>query len=302
MNEARDYAIKAAYPYHTAKATTQGEKTGFTGMSLTSDTPYFEFAIWSKEPFDAVTVLHHEAAPALMEPDSLNPDTYCTIYNTPQSTRIVLNRATDSLTLNGFTDKVFNRPEYYGFSLENGGSGLLYHALGLNSAAFEHFASGTTLLAGGAADLMPDIVIVSLGTNNCYGNNFDAGRLGGVADNFIRRLKQAYPDAALLITTPMESYKKSGRKRIPNPNVREAAVVIKAAAAKNGVACWDLFEAAGGNGANEKWYKRKLTSRDRIHFTEEGYILQADMLYDAFAKYYNSSLTLQKDSTACSNS
>lgn len=289
MNEARDYSISTPYGYKTSKITDKGidGKLGFTGMSVTFETPYNELKVWSKSPFNGLTVFHAPGAPMLCEPDELSVGSYCTIDNTPSSTRIVLSRDVDSLTLSGFVSEGYDDPTFYGFSLENGRPGVIYHSVGINGAAFEHFMNNTAIVDGAAAALCPDLIIVSLGTNNCYGNNFRYGQMYNTVDTFVRRLKEGYPEAAILLTTPMECCQRRGGRRVPNPNVGAAVEIICDVAVDNEVAYWDLYAAARGAKAMERWFPRGLANTDRIHLTENGYTLQGDMLYDALTRYYN---------------
>ena len=37
----------------------------------------------------------------------------------------------------------------------------------------------------------------------------------------------------------------------------------------------------GGLGSSNKWYQNKLMPRDRIHFTQLGYLMIADLFMDA---------------------
>lgn len=288
MNEAPDYSITTPYGYKYTKLTDKLEhKPGFTGISVTFETPYNELKVWSKDPFNGVTIFHSAKAPMLGEPDELSIGSYCTIDNTPTSTRISLSQKVDSLTLSGFTSAYYDDPTFYGFALENGEPGVVYHSLGINGAAFEHYGWNSTLLQGGAAPLEPDIIIVSLGTNNCYGGNFQAGQVYNCADGFVRALKDAYPGVPILMTTPMESCRRQGGRRTPNPNIVATVGILCDVAAASEVACWNFYDAAGGAKAMEGWFRSGLANTDRIHLTEQGYVLQGDMLYDAFARYYN---------------
>lgn len=288
-NEPPNYAITTPHKYNSYRASENGmtEKPDFTGVSVSFRNADAEFEIWSKTPFDAVTIFHHPSAPMLYPPDELMIGSNCIIENTATSTRIVLSQHVDTLKLAGVASLAYDNPTFYGFSLENGDPGVLYHAVGANGAAFEHISSRTTLTEGGAAPLNPDLIIVSLGTNNCYGNNFRSEQLRQVVRNFITNIKSSYPEAALLMTTPMESCNRSRGRYSVNPNVAVAAQVIAEEAAAAGVACWNLWAAAGGNGSHSAWHGRKLMQNDRIHLTEAGYSLVGDMLYDAIAGYYN---------------
>jgi lysophospholipase L1-like esterase len=285
MNEPRDYAITARYACRTAKATDRDPRgAGFTGVDMTFGAAYNELTVRCNTPFTGVTVFHAPAAPALDEPEWLNIGSYCPMANTPTSTYIPLAGEVDSLTFRGFTEGAQNDPTFYGFSLDNGRAGVLYHAVGVNGAAFEHMGA---VARGGASALRPDLVIISLGTNNSYGSNFREGQLYNVVDGFVREVKSAYPDAAVLVSTPMEACRKAGRRRVPNPNIVATGRIIRDVATANEVALWDLYAAAGGEGAMERWAARGLTNADRIHLTEAGYILQGEMLYDAIVRQFN---------------
>lgn len=276
MNEARDYAITTKYARRASK------ETGPTGVAVTCDVPYCEFGIWSKDPFSSVTVLHAEDAPPLFEPVALSTGIYCGWDNTPVSTAIPLIHNVDSLTLSGFVHGQWTDATYHGFILGNGRAGVQYHAVGLNGAAFETFAG----MADGALKMLaPDLIIVSLGTNNCFGNNFREGQLYNVVDDFVRRTKGAYRDVPVLLTTPMEACRRARGRYNPNPNIGAAARIISDVAGANDVAYWDFYAAAGGTGAMARWYAEGLANRDRIHLTENGYLLQGDMFYDALAQY-----------------
>ncbi len=292
-NEPRDYAIRTQGTYVSHRISESGllDSLGFTGVSFETGGTEIVLELWAKEKFQVVTVLHHRDAPALSEPAELSIGSYCDQDNTAVSTRIVLNEAVDSLSLRGQISTAYPRPIYYGFSLERGTPGVLYHAAGINGVTFEQWMQHTTLLNGGAEVLRPDLVVISLGTNSCFGNRFDADHVYEVATAFIKTMKASYPQASFLVTTPMEACRRTvsrGRRVYrPNGNIEQAAEAICRAASEQGVAYWDLYHAAGGEGAIERWYKHQLVGADRIHLTEKGYLLQAEMFYEAFVKYYN---------------
>ena len=51
---------------------------------------------------------------------------------------------------------------------------------------------------------------------------------------------------------------------------------------ENGIAVWDLYEIAGGDGSAAKWVSNSLlSSRDHIHCTIAGYQLQGQLLAEA---------------------
>lgn len=291
-NEPRWYSVQTKDKYVSGRATSRdlAEKVGFTGVALGISAVEPEIRLWSKEPFSSITVLHHPKAPAFGQPDRLAVGSYCTLGNSERASCIDLTQCVDSITLRATISDGFNNPTIYGFSLANGEPGILLHSAGVNGAAFEHFERNTDFTEGGARDLAPDLIILSLGTNNCYGSNYKSDTFREIAQRFVYALRENYPDAALLITTPMEGCRRSRRSYTVNQNVADVAAVLEAVARDNGVACWNLYEAAGGRNSSAVWYGRRLMQADRLHLTEEGYALQGDMLYDAIVRGYNTYL------------
>ncbi|MCD7969646.1 MAG: GDSL-type esterase/lipase family protein [Alistipes sp.] len=292
-NEPRDYYIRTGNAYEGFRLTSNSskEKLSFTGTGILFDYNYPEVELWTREGFDAVTIIHHPKAPLLSPPDSLMGDMQCVMGDTEERTTFYLNRKVDTLTLSVRYDLPGTVPDnphplYYGFILHKG-HGIVYNSIGANSAAFEHFERYSTIPAGGGNQLFPDLIIISLGTNNCYGRNYRSDNLATVVDRFLGAVSENYPGIPVLVTTPRESGQRSGRNYVANPNIEDAAKVISRSAEKYNFAFWDLYNAAGGRGIMEKWYEKKLSGRDRIHLTENGYNLVGDMMYDALAKYYN---------------
>ena len=59
---------------------------------------------------------------------------------------------------------------------------------------------------------------------------------------------------------------------------------------KYGCAVWDFYSVMGGLNSVSLWYKEDLVKNDKIHFTREGYILKADLLFNAIMKSYDNYL------------
>lgn len=288
-NEPRDYAITTKNKLVSGRAVSRElvEKLGFTGVAVGIEATEPVINIWSKTPFSSITVFHHEKAPFFSEPDSLSIGSYCTIGNTDRSTMIYLNKDVTTLELTGQLTEDYNNPTVYGFSLENGRPGVLLHEIGVNSAAFEHFERNTDFAEGGAQALTPDLIIISLGTNNCFGGNYRSDDFRVTAERFVRKVRDNYPASAILLTTPMEGCRRLRRSYAVNKNVADVAKVLTSIARDNGVAVWDFHAAAGGENSSGVWYGRRLMQSDRLHLTEDGYALQGDMLYDALMRSYN---------------
>jgi len=197
---------------------------------------------------------------------------------------------------------------FYGCVLENGKPGILYNSIGVNGAAFESYAVQLDFLKQ-VTLLQPDLIIISLGTNDSYGKNFEIGRFYDAMSGFINSLKVLNPTANFLMTVPPHYLKKEvvsktiylkkkkGKKRsklvykkvyLENPSldlVREAIIDYSL---NQNLAYWDLYNIMGGKGSMNKWLKVSLARPDNIHFSTKGYEIQGDLLLNAFMKGFES--------------
>lgn len=171
--------------------------------------------------------------------------------------------------------------EFYGVSLENSQPGVLYHMIGVNGARYDQYNSASLLWKQLPA-LKADLFIISLGTNEAQGSIVQAAFTRELTE-FIENLKRASPNAAVLITTAPDSY----RRRRFNPSLREVNTALLNFCNNNYIPIWDLYRITNGYGSAYSWAKRGLMSRDRVHFTAEGYRLQGNLLLIALAKGYN---------------
>ena len=189
-------------------------------------------------------------------------------------------------TLNLFfqkTDSLQKNFALYGIELDNDDPGLICSAVGVNGAEVSSFLK-CNLLEAQLKILNPDWVIISLGTNDAYGKNFDKNLFGNNYNLLIQRIKKTLPHSFILLTTPADSYRK---KRYPNPDMKIAQEVILDIARQNACAVWDLYEVMGGFTSMKRWQKAGLTANDRVHFSKPGYLLQGDLLFNAFLKAYD---------------
>jgi lysophospholipase L1-like esterase len=59
-------------------------------------------------------------------------------------------------------------------------------------------------------------------------------------------------------------------------------------------AVWDLFNIMGGLNSIRKWEAQTLAKPDKVHFTNEGYQLKADLLFDAIKRDFEKFISTQK--------
>lgn len=171
---------------------------------------------------------------------------------------------------------------FYGVSLEKSVPGVLYHTIGVNGARYDHYNQALVFWKQLAA-LKADLFIVSLGTNEAQGA-FHEKNLTEQVSLFLAKLRAVSPHASILITTAADSY----RQRRPNAVLKQVNLSLRAFCQREAIPFWDLYAITGGYGSAHSWSRRRLMSRDRVHFTAEGYRIQGRLLLNALAKGYNS--------------
>jgi len=181
---------------------------------------------------------------------------------------------------------------------ENGSSGIICHCIGINGATGQNFLDENYMTQ--IQQLHPDLIIISLGTNESFGL-YNSATHYDMMENLFSMIRNYCPDASILYTTPPGAYKMIYRRYVrhkrvyrrlirveENRNVEKAAATIVQFAANHHVACWDLFNIAGGEKyACKNWLSGNYFQRDRVHFVSAGYALQGNLLYEAIMNGYN---------------
>lgn len=183
---------------------------------------------------------------------------------------------------------------FYGAILQNGGHGVLYHAIGINGAQFMHYNQHAATLPAQLSILQPQLLILSLGTNEAFGG-ITAAQLRQEMDKTMKVVQECAPEAKVLFTTP--PYGMMKKRRVPykknkrtyyrtaylkNPQVAVLSAAILQYCKDNGYACWDFYAAM----RTDKRFARAWSS-DRVHFNAYGYTLQGTLLYEAITAAYD---------------
>ena len=289
-NEPRDYRVKSPNTWEYVRII-QPEATGNVGagglgIRSREETQIFMIQTLATEDsldyrFNRVVVFHDSLAPMITVAESMLADIgdADTVYNF--LTELDLSVATDSAILYTYKEPPFTDGAFYGFSLENGNSGVLYHSLGINGACFLHWGRSPEIIQQSRA-MGPDLIIVSLGSNEAAGRNFIESVFYDQIDSFVGALRRANPGSAILLTTPPEAMRRARRSASPNRNFERVRQTILDYAADNSMAVFDLYAITGGENSSRIWEKENMLTRDKIHYTPEGYTLQGVLLYQAF--------------------
>ncbi len=210
----------------------------------------------------------------------------CTEKNKINSflTAFKLKDTTHSFTLQ-FTEQT--NIDIHGLILKNDSAGILYHTIGVNGATFKSY-NKTSLFAQQLNDLHPDLVIISLGTNESYDAKFDSIQFKKELQEFVSTIKTTCGNCSVLFTTPADNFKIHKKKAIHNAKPKLITQLINNYAYSNHYATWNLYDIMGGKGSMKIWHKNKLATKDYVHFTRAGYELQGELLFEAIMSKYNS--------------
>ena len=239
----------------------------------TSDGVRFDRVIVFHSPNDRVFSLSGDWSDSPRRPFSLLTSGFC------ETDTLDLKRSVTSAKLVIPTGATF-----YGASLESQAPGVTVHTLGHNGATYQtylkdHFASSVS-------KLKPDLIILSLGTNDAMGHiNSSAVRMS--VRSLVNQLRKSCPEAKIVLTTPVMCYVSHRRGRTaPNPNIKLVSRAIIEEAMALSVGYIDTFEIFGGERGADRLVSEGLLRSDRIHLTTEGYKSLGNSIADALAKDY----------------
>jgi LysM repeat protein/lysophospholipase L1-like esterase len=163
-----------------------------------------------------------------------------------------------------------------GLVLENNSFGILYHNIGINGAKFSDYNKHPLFFEQLKA-LNPDLIIVSLGTNESF-NSMNSDDFMAQLNLFIQKAKAQNMNVEILITTPQPS---QFQKKNPNEIVADYSQKIIEKSSQGSYAVWDMFGQLGGIRGLLKNKKDGILSQDGVHYTVKGYEKQGKLLSEA---------------------
>jgi lysophospholipase L1-like esterase len=190
---------------------------------------------------------------------------------------IQLDHLTDSVsfTINiNETSKFF---ELYGIILENDESNINYHTIGVNGATAQSYLK-CDYFSNQLEIINPDLIIVSLGTNEAYDEDFSSLEYKYILKDLVLQIKSAVPNASILLTTPNDHLKNNEL----NDNILSVRNNILEICDEFQLNSWDFHSVMGGENSIKQWHSNGLTGRDQLHFKRIGYEIQGELFTKAF--------------------
>jgi lysophospholipase L1-like esterase len=182
----------------------------------------------------------------------------------------------------------------YGVLFKRDQSGVLYNSIGLNGASITVLSRALPedMMKTNLAHLHADLIVINYGTNEAGFSSFIDKRYEGELRMAIARVRQAAPEASILLMSPMDRGERGAGNSIDTMQTIPKIVDIQErVAADTGCAFFNTFEAMGGEGTMQRWYdaKPRLVGGDLIHPTPAGAKIVAtafvEQLEDGYLRY-----------------
>lgn len=207
-----------------------------------------------------------EYIPIELQPSLFSNDYYS---ETPlDKIAIVPNQEIDYFALNGLV-------------LENNNSGVIYHSIGVNGAKASDY-NKFRLFNEQLPVLNPDLVIISLGTNESFDKQSGEQYFANL-NQMIQGIKDKNPQACVLVMTPPPSVL---HRKYKNTFIEKYAELIEENANLKNYAVWDLLQVFGGNKSIKRNVAKGYMARDKVHYSKAGYEKQGELFFEAFLQSY----------------
>ncbi len=269
---------------------------GISGITLqTSQAAQIDFYLSQKDQtnrFNRITIFSDKSAAYTIQPevyDVTNAQYVCPFQlqsgRNPFASTYTINFPIDTFRLNisktdSSSEEAFN---LYGLYLQDTKAhGVEYNMIGVNGAQFTHYNQAEYFFTQLEA-LKPDLVIVSLGTNEAIGLHFDETALREDAASFIAHLQATFPTTSILLTAPPDSYL---MRKYKNANTAKVAAVEWQLCQEQHCAFWNFYKVMGGYGSALKWKRLGYGNADLVHLLSKGYEVQGQLLYRALMESY----------------
>lgn len=179
-----------------------------------------------------------------------------------------------------------------------------YQSLGINGATYQTWLAEKNI--NQIIETKPDLLIVSLGTNDCYSRRFDPEVMRSHMLSLYTQLQKHLPQMCIIYTTPPANYlrqskrvvrgttrRKNGKRRTIyrytrthsfNEQTEKACRLIQEVAQDQAMLCINLNKYIGTKSEAISWLKQGLMHQDHVHYTPTGYSMQGQWVADELLK------------------
>lgn len=243
-------------------------------FSIKMQNKKYDFPI--KYYFNKVKIFHSEIPGITVKVNGFYTQT------NPNYSFIHLQESCDSIFVEITNPDTTKALELYGLMLQHDKNKLGYHTVGVNGATAQSYLK-CELFPTHLKQINPDLVIISLGTNETFNKNFMSLENELILKDLITQIKATAPNTTFILTVPGDHIKNN----ITNPNItlyRESLLNIKN---ELNTGLWDFYSVMGGENAILLWHDYDFTAHDNIHFKRSGYRLQGQLFVKAFLQFFD---------------
>ena len=261
---------------------------GISGFAAKTSDPYASFSFKFSKPLDpgpkkvrifltTTSYDYHIEVSSGEKNESIDLDTLQPNFGSYVD--LNLPEINDSLTIT-LTNKSDQLEEItiHGVSIENNNnqSGIVYHNLGVGGAAYNAI-NAQLLFSQQIPSIQPDLIILDYGTNDIiYKNSIPENHTDTVIKT-IEKIRAAYPDAAILLTSTQDMNFKGKNISVGKIFAR----LMKKIALDNHCLFYDWYQVSGDRNTMKLWQAEHLSQTDNIHLNIKGYQLKGSLFADA---------------------
>lgn len=155
-------------------------------------------------------------------------------------------------------------------------AGLLFESYGSSGGKYSDYANKCQYGLEQLNYSAPDLLIISLGTNDAFGD-YTVEEYHDLVAGFVGKIREQNKQINILLTTQPDTFFKEQKP----PSDAIVFDVLTQIAREYNCALWDLASVMGGSGSIHPWFDEGLANTDLLHFTPKGYLFQAKLLVDA---------------------
>lgn len=194
------------------------------------------------------------------------------------------------------TRKVAMRVEHgsvriFGLEFFKNRPGVVYSSLGLNGGSTEVLSRHMEARhwAEQLRAARPKLVVINYGTNESVYKEYVSKQLETELRKAVLRVREAVPEAAILIMSPMDRGVRNEEGNIQTAaTIPQVVAIQQKVALEMKVAFFNTFAAMGGSGTMARWYASnpRLVGGDYIHPMPAGAKLVGDLLFEGLEEQY----------------
>jgi hypothetical protein len=175
------------------------------------------------------------------------------------------------------------------FERDADGGGVIVDSLGAGALNFQRFMLTEPVIRKAQLERRNyDVVFIWLGMNSMW---LEPNK--GWATDTVKTIRDALPNASIVLVTPPDSEKTGSSKT--DPRILSIVKQLSEIATEQKTAFWDLRSAMGGDGAFLDFIKYGLGATDRVHLSQQGNELLGQRLLAALFDDVNSRLKEHPD-------